>query len=248
VYQTFKHKSEVYFAVFSPNGLLVVTATRNGLATIWDIKDGKKPLGSCEGHQGRASSIAFAKGDSSHFATVGQDGSAKIWNWNGKVCALVRSIETLHGWTYSVAISSDGKSMVTAGKDGFGRIWDIASGRQLKMLGAPVLGPRHEGWIYRVTWKGNRIASAGKDGTVRVWDSGSGKQVSVVNGPSGWWVYSVDISEDGNRMAIASEAPGWAFVYGREYLESVDDLKTQIRLRNFTDKERLEYHLPSSHQ
>jgi WD40 repeat protein len=105
-------------------------------------------------------------------------------------------------------------------------------------VGEELIG--HQGWIYRVAWNANRIVSASEDGTARVWNSDSGKLISIIPGPQGWWVYSAEISGDGNRVAIASEN-GTAFIYGTEFLSSIDELKCETRLRRFTDFERLAY-------
>ncbi len=238
-HQTLHHNAVVYSAAFSPNGLLVVTASpsRDGLATIWSAKDGER-LGACEGHIGRVSSLAFSrKGDSSRFATVGQDGSAKIWRWDGHACSQLVSINTGHGWAYSVALSpKDGKRVVTAGEDGVGRIWDTSSGKQL-----PVELKGHKGWIYRVAWNDDRIVTSGHDGTVRVWNPHSGENISTFRGPQGWWVYSAEIAADGRRIAVASDS-GSAITYGEEFLNPIEDLKREVlKIRKLTDNEMATY-------
>ena len=235
-YQTLRHNAVVYSAAFSPDGLLVATVSRDGLATIWSARDGKQ-LGSCEGHVGRVSSVAFSQnGDSSRFATVGEDGSAKIWRWDGHACSQLISIETRHGWAFSVALSpKDGKRMVSAGQDGVGRIWDTSSGKLLEELKG------HKGWIYRVAWNDDRIVTAGKNGTARVWNPDSGKQISAIAGPVGWWVYSAEIAADGSRIAVASD-DGSASIYGAEFLSPIEDLISEARkMRKLTDFERQTY-------
>jgi len=68
----------------------------------------------------------------------------------------------------SVAISPDGKNIVTAGDDGIIRVWDAT----LK-LSHPIAGGGSPVYSLAFSIDGNLLASAGFDGSVRIWDGHS---------------------------------------------------------------------------
>ncbi|HEY9809880.1 MAG TPA: WD40 repeat domain-containing protein [Halomicronema sp.] len=96
------------------------------------------------------------------------------------------------GEVYSVAISGDGKTIVSGGEDGTVRLWDDSG----KAIGSALKG--HDGWVWSVAMSGDgkTIVSGGVDGTVRLWDA-SGKAIgSALKGHQGE-VVSVAMSGDG---------------------------------------------------
>ncbi|MEH1816690.1 MAG: caspase family protein [Nostoc sp.] len=69
-------------------------------------------------------------------------------------------------WVNSVAINSDGQMIVSGGRDGTVRLWNL----QGQSLAEPFRG--HEDWVNSVAISsdGQTIVSGGRDGTVRLWN------------------------------------------------------------------------------
>jgi serine/threonine protein kinase len=82
------------------------------------------------------------------------------------------------GWVRSVAVSPDGNTALSGGDDATVRLWDLATGREVRRLTA------HEGAVMSVAFApGGRLAVSGSwDGTVRVWDLNNGMQVRRLAG------------------------------------------------------------------
>jgi WD40 repeat protein len=85
-------------------------------------------------------------------------------------------VQVLTGHTAAVAavaVTPDGKTLVSAGNDNSVRVWDAATAKLLKSLEG------HTSWVGSVvtTPDNNRAITAGGDGLVRVWDIKAGRQV-----------------------------------------------------------------------
>jgi WD40 repeat protein len=91
-----------------------------------------------------------------------------------------------------VAISADGRLVVSGADDRTVRVWDRASGQLLHRLEG------HTDWVRGVSISadGRWVVSGGDDKTVRVWDRASGKLLHQLEGHTRS-VYSVAISADG---------------------------------------------------
>ena len=106
---------------------------------------------------------------------------------------------TLQGDGYGLAFSPDGKQIVTSGRNGEIKLWDLQSRTELFTL----LG--HEGIINSVAFSpdGSRLASASGDGTAKVWDLDTQQVIHNLRGHTDE-VYSVAFSKDGTRIVTAS--------------------------------------------
>src|SRR5689334_22972171 len=72
-------------------------------------------------------------------------------------------------FVYSVSFSPDGLTIVSGSDDNTVRIWDVASGTEIKQLTG------HTSFVTSVSFSpdGSTIASGSWDNTVRIWDVAS---------------------------------------------------------------------------
>ena len=142
--------------------------------------------------QFQATSIVFAP-DGKRFATSSIDGTARIWDENGKELAILKGHQSE---VMSVVFSSDGKRLATSSRDGTARIWD-ENGKELAILRG------HQGAVFSVVFApdGKRLATRGIDGTARIWNE-DGEELLILKGHQGA-VFSVVFAPDGKRLATS---------------------------------------------
>jgi dipeptidyl aminopeptidase/acylaminoacyl peptidase len=99
---------------------------------------------------------------------------------------------------WHVAFSPDGKTVAVGGDDHTIRLWETATGREIRRLTG------HAGAVYAVAFSGDgqTLASGGEDGTIRLWEPGSGGARHRIHGPHGR-VLSVAFSPDSKTVASA---------------------------------------------
>jgi len=101
----------------------------------------------------------------------------------------------------TLAVSPDGRLIVSGGADNTLIIWDIQNNT---MRGTPLVG--HTGWVNSVAFSpdGTLIASASIDQTVRLWDANTGAPVSEPLRGHTDSVWSVAFSPNGQLLASSS--------------------------------------------
>ena len=115
-----------------------------------------------------------------------------------------------------VAVTADGKRLVTGSRDGTAKVWDLLSGRELLTL----QGHGHPVTCVAVTPDGQRVVIGSKDGTVRVWDTASNGEPLLLEGHVGP-IQSVAVYSDGRRLVTGGgdgTARLWELPGGRPLL------------------------------
>jgi len=114
--------------------------------------------------------------------------------------ACLRTLAGHSGGVEAVAITPDGQSAVSAGRDGTVRVWDIASG-ELRTLNGHAVGEVN---AVALTPDGQTAVSGGHDLTVRVWELASGKLLRTLAGHT-QWVTAVVLTPDGQTVVSVGE-------------------------------------------
>ncbi|KAJ7213168.1 WD40 repeat-like protein, partial [Mycena pura] len=111
--------------------------------------------------------------------------------------------KVLPGGTGCVALSADGRRVVSGALDRTLRVWDTESGAA---KGAPLAGHTERVIAVAFSANGRRIASASWDRTVRVWDMESDNAIGVPLTGCGQTdeITSVALSADGRRIVSGS--------------------------------------------
>jgi WD40 repeat protein len=100
------------------------------------------------------------------------------------------------GYVINVVFAPDGKSFVSCGNDSMVRLWDTATGKEIRKFEG------HKGHIDGLAFgpDGKTILSSGNDGTARLWDVATGKERVTLNGHVGM-VNAAAYAPDGKTVA-----------------------------------------------
>ena len=190
-----RHNGIVAYAVFSPDGKSIVTASWDNTARVWDAKTGN-PVTEPLQHDNYVYSAVFSP-DGKYIVTASEDKTARV-------CDAV-SGEPVTGPLQhdadvnSAVFSPDGKYIVTASEDKTARVWDAITGE-------PVTEPlRHNHYVNSAVFSpdGKYIVTASFDNTARVWDANTGERVTFpLLHKSG--ILNAVFSPDGKYLVTAS--------------------------------------------
>src|SRR5262245_23809180 len=154
-------------AVFSSDGQWVLTASRKGIAQLWNADTGR-PLGKTLEHVG-VTLVALSR--DGKLALTGSDGEAYLWD----LAAGTRRGEPFrHDGLRALVFGPDDTTVLTAGADKMARLWDV-SGKFIRpfehpqALTAAAFAP-----------DGATILTGSEDGSARVWITASGKQLGTM--------------------------------------------------------------------
>jgi len=164
--------NRVTAVVFSPDGKMLVSASRDDTVRIWDPVTGAL-LQMLEGHLDWVTAVVFSP-DGKMLASVSHDKTVRIWD-----PATGAPLHTLKGhsyWVNAVVFSPDGKLLASASRDKTVRLWDRATGAPLHTLKG------HSDSVKAVAFSpdGKLLASASGDDTVRVWDLVTGAPLQAL--------------------------------------------------------------------
>jgi WD40 repeat protein len=100
------------------------------------------------------------------------------------------------GFVINVVFAPDGKALVSSGNDGMVRLWDTATGKEIRRFEG------HVGHVDGLAFSpdGKTIISSGSDGTARLWDVATGKETVSLKGHTGM-VNAAAFAPDGKTVA-----------------------------------------------
>lgn len=190
------------FAAFSPDGRRIVTTSSDGTVRLQ-----RMPTGETIATQQLArgvESAAFSSDGNRLVTTAGKE--AQLWDTSsGRRIDLTGHADFVN----AAAFSPDGSLVVTASNDGTARVWDVTTGRELRVLRGHT-GPVNGAVFQR---DGKRVLTASEDTTARGWDTDFGATLRHDG-----WVLGVAFDDAGTRLATTDDegairtwdAPAWS--------------------------------------
>jgi WD40 repeat protein len=191
--QPMRHQAYVLMAAFNPDGSRLITCGMDNVAHVWNTENAS-PAGGMAQHHSPIQSVAMS-GDG-RLLTGGRDSAARLWQFENNYPLSVPFqrkepilISTCSPDGTLAVIGADsgffvGKRGAASGKFDWTRLKESPQGR------AAAIRPDKA-----------QIAVAGYSGQIQVWDVGTLQVVKSFGQKD--WIYSLDFSPDGRRLASA---------------------------------------------
>jgi len=191
-------RNQVASVAYSPSGKSVAIGTMNGPIKLWDISSGE--VRALVGHGSWVPSMAFTP-DGQTLVSGSFDNTVKVWETStGKLRRSITNpnrFEALGSIPHqaidrinAIALDPSGTVVASGGNDGTIRLWDIASGRELRALNG------HSSGVKSLAFHpdGRLLASGAEDATIKLWDPRSGNEVAslISSRPNEWMVVTAD--------------------------------------------------------
>jgi dipeptidyl aminopeptidase/acylaminoacyl peptidase len=208
-----KHGDGIRSTVFSRDGQLLLTASEDHTARLWETATGK-PAGGPFTHADIIKEAAISP-DGKVVATASKDNTVRLWDVKtgqpiGRSLRHQRPVN-------AVAFSPDGKYVATASDDFTARLWVAATCDRF----GPVL--RHPHQVNHVAFlpDGRTLVTTCWDMTVRKWDVATGKELGTFLSEN-FGVNSLGVGRDGRALLTGSREHGgrlWEVASGKPLCE-----------------------------
>jgi len=187
---------------FAPDGKTVVAWSSDNTIRIWDVATGKllRRIGEPSGPQfmgiylARTTVSNFAFSSDSKYLTLGTNGSS-VRRWEVETGQELLTVNGHLGGVVALAVSADGKTVVTRGAERSVHVWDGASGQETSHFTVPgdvtqaALAP-----------DGQIVALGNPAGKLMVWEVRTGKELRQWQVSQGGFV-GLAFSPDGKTLA-----------------------------------------------
>jgi WD40 repeat protein/tRNA A-37 threonylcarbamoyl transferase component Bud32 len=127
---------------------------------------------------------------------VSGDTSVDVWNLKGEEPRRHTSLGGFTSYVYAVAFSRDGKQIAAGGWDKTVKIWDVATGDEVRTLTG------HTGFVRSLDFSpdGRTLVSASEDRAVKLWELATGRELGTFRGHA-HFAMAVAFHPDGDRLA-----------------------------------------------
>ena len=174
------HRDNVRSLAWSPNGIWLASGGF-GRIVLWDTRT-LKPLRELTALDGRVTALGFTPDSLGVVSAAGRGGQpSTICTWSvgdghSRVCWSAHD-DTV----FDLAVSSDGKLLVTGGADKVARLWKLPLGDAVRAFEG------HAAHVLAVAFKddGTLIATGSADKYVKVWKVEDGEQTMSIAGHRG---------------------------------------------------------------
>lgn len=192
------HTSGATCLVFSPDGALLASSSRDSTIRLWDVEKRESIGEPLARHRDGVPSVAF-NCDGRLLASGSLDGTVILWD-------VSTGEPRQHPWVHDasgvidVEFSHDGKILASSARNGTIALWNLSDGKQSNQLGG------HDSKAVKVAFSpnDNLLASAASDGAVILWDMTRPSPLRFEMTGHKERISHIEFSPDGNTLATGA--------------------------------------------
>ncbi|MBD2248333.1 NB-ARC domain-containing protein [Nostoc sp. FACHB-888] len=201
------HTQSVYSVHFATDQQTLASSSNDTTIRIWDVSNGNC-LSVLQGHTSGVRCVRYSP-DGQLLASGCRDGSIRLWSnylsydRHLNPHSINSSAKLLQGhadFVWGIAFSPDSRLLVSGGRDGTLRLWDVQDGQSIHVLE----GHTHDVYGLAISADNQLLISTGEDQTVRLWHLQSGRNLKTLRGYTGG-VHSLSLSADGQLLASSGQ-------------------------------------------
>ena len=164
------HLVTVRSVVISPDGKTLASSSDHidGVIRLWSVASGKE-TGRLRTEEG-GSKLVFSPDGKTLIS-----GNSKPIVWDLATGKPVRRMER-KTWVLGIALSPDGKTLASGGYDRIVHLWDVATGKEIRLFGG------HRGAVRTIVFRrgGEEVITGAEDGAALRWDVRTGKETHKI--------------------------------------------------------------------
>jgi WD40 repeat protein len=168
------HTFWVRSVVFSPDSKTLVSSGWDKAIRLWSVADGKE-TGQLQAEQSDMK-LVFSPDGKILISCSWDPQSLCFWDLaTGKIIRRLQSQPWARSIAQSIALSPDGKNLALGGNDGIVHLWDVATGKEIRLFGG------HRGAVRTIVFRpGEEVITGAEDGTARRWNAMTGKETQKI--------------------------------------------------------------------
>ncbi len=200
------HAGMVVEVYVDPTGATILSSGSDGVTSVWDLATGARRATLPSPGEGNMARAIFAPRSDRVlvvYTTGWSPGWARLWTpATGAIVDLKGHNDTV----WFPRFDPQGTRLATCSADRTVRIWDVATGKLLRVLGG------HDETVGDVAWSpdGTMLASGSSDHTIKIWDAATGAIRFGLRGHTAK-INRLTFTASGELISIAADgtARGW---------------------------------------
>jgi WD40 repeat protein len=188
------HTDSVYAVALSADRRVILPGSKDKSIRIWDVESGEC-IRILSGHAGSVREIIC--GSKGRIYSASDDKSIRVWDMITGECTA--TLMAHRDAVFSIALSPDGRRLVSDSRDGTMRVWDVKDNTCEAVL------DYGKAWVNSVVFTpdGENVVAGTEDGFISEWNIGKRKQTLSV-GKHNMWVWRLALAANGYDLVSGS--------------------------------------------
>jgi WD40 repeat protein len=195
---SFQHAGSTSEVVCHPDGIHILSSSRDNCVRLWELKSGKLVRRFTEPGCGDMWGIRFVNEGKEFLAASSSNKVYRFEVATGKVLMTYSHPDD----AYRIALHPDGKHFVATGDGNIAIKWELATGKKIREF----IGHKSDVYSAVIVEEGKKLITGSSDDTIKHWDLESGQCLKTLSGkPKYGDIFTLASSPTRKQFAVASD-------------------------------------------